>query len=292
MASPDCRLTKGRRTGDPSFGWRQRTLKAAIDCVGVGVHSGRRVNLTIRPAAADHGIVFRRTDLNRAIAARFDNVADTRLCTVLADPAMPSARVGTVEHLMAALAGLAIDNAADRGRWPGNPDPRRLRRAVRVPAGLRRIGGTGRAAPCDRDPPPVRVTAGKSWAELRPLGPVTRAAQPVLEMDLSIDFAASAIGRQSASLAADAGQLPPRDRRRPHLRPRRGSRAASGRRPGARRQPRQRDRRRWREHPQSRRPAHGRTSSPATSCWTPSATWRWPAAGCTDASSPTAPVTS
>jgi UDP-3-O-[3-hydroxymyristoyl] N-acetylglucosamine deacetylase len=94
-----------------SSAWRQRTVKTAIDCVGVGVHSGQRVNLTIRPAAADHGIVFRRTDLSREIAARFDNVTDTRLCTVLADPAMPSARVGTVEHLMAALSALSIDNA-------------------------------------------------------------------------------------------------------------------------------------------------------------------------------------
>ena len=102
---------KDATPADISSGCRQRTLKAAINCVGIGVHSGRRVTVTIRPAAADHGIVFHRTDLNRVIAAHFDNVADTRLCTVLADPAMASARIGTVEHLMAALSGLAIDNA-------------------------------------------------------------------------------------------------------------------------------------------------------------------------------------
>src|SRR5215213_4201536 len=93
------------------IGWRQRTLKTAIGCVGVGVHSGQRVNLTLRPAPADHGIVFRRTDLGCDIEARFDNVCDTRLCTALADPAHPTVRVSTVEHLMAALAGLRIDNA-------------------------------------------------------------------------------------------------------------------------------------------------------------------------------------
>ena len=94
-----------------SSGCRQRTLKTAIDCVGVGVHSGKRVNLTIRPADTDNGLVFRRTDLGREIPARFDNVGSTHLCTVLADPAMPSARVGTVEHLLAALHALAINNA-------------------------------------------------------------------------------------------------------------------------------------------------------------------------------------
>ena len=182
------------------FGWRQRTLKAAIDCVGVGVHSGRRVNLTIRPAAADHGIVFRRTDLGRAIAARFDNVTDTRLCTVLADPAMPSARVGTVEHLMAALAGLAIDNALIEVDGPEVP--------ILDGSAAPFVFLLDCAGSVEQDAPrrvieirrPIRVTAGEAWAELRPLGPVTRAAQPVLDMDLSIDFAASAIGRQSASL--------------------------------------------------------------------------------------------
>ena len=66
---------KDATPGDISSGCRQRTLKAAINCVGVGIHSGRRVTLTIRPADADHGIVFHRTDLNRVIAAHVDNVA-------------------------------------------------------------------------------------------------------------------------------------------------------------------------------------------------------------------------
>ncbi|MDR3532748.1 MAG: UDP-3-O-acyl-N-acetylglucosamine deacetylase [Rhodopila sp.] len=183
-----------------SFGWRQRTLKTAIDCVGVGVHSGHRVNLTIRPAAADHGIVFRRTDLGRDIEARFDNVADTRLCTVLADPAMQSARIGTVEHLMAAFAGLGIDNAlveVDGAEVPildGSAAPFLF---LLDCAGSVEQDAPRRVIEIRR---PVRVAAGDAWAELRPLGPAARAVSPTLEMDLSIDFAASAIGRQSASL--------------------------------------------------------------------------------------------
>jgi UDP-3-O-[3-hydroxymyristoyl] N-acetylglucosamine deacetylase len=187
-------------TTDASIGWRQRTLKTAIDCVGVGVHSGLRVRLTIRPAAPDHGIVFHRTDLNRTIAARFDNVIDTRLCTVLADPAMPSARVGTVEHLMAALAGLAIDNALIEIDGPEIP--------ILDGSAAPFVFLLDCAGSVEQDAPrqvievcrTVRVAAGKAWAELRPLGPVSRTVQPVLEMDSSIDFAASAIGRQSASL--------------------------------------------------------------------------------------------
>jgi UDP-3-O-[3-hydroxymyristoyl] N-acetylglucosamine deacetylase len=182
------------------IGWRQRTLKAAIDCVGIGVHSGRRVTLTIRPAAADHGIVFRRTDLGRAIPARFDHVTDTRLCTVLSDPSMPGARVGTIEHLMAALSALAIDNALVELDGPEVPI---LDGSAAPFLFLLDCAGT-----VDCDAPrriidirrPIRVTAGAAWAELRPLTPVVRAADPLLQMELSIDFDAGAIGRQSASL--------------------------------------------------------------------------------------------
>jgi UDP-3-O-[3-hydroxymyristoyl] N-acetylglucosamine deacetylase len=185
---------------DASAGWRQRTLKTAIDCVGVGVHSGRRVNLVIRPAPADHGIVFRRTDLNRTIPARFDNVADTRLCTVLADPAMQSARIGTVEHLMAALSGLQIDNALIELDGPEVP--------ILDGSAAPFVFLLDCAGSVEQDAPhrvieirrTIRVTKGDAWAELRPLAPVTRAVQPMLEMDLTIDFQASVIGRQSASL--------------------------------------------------------------------------------------------
>lgn len=89
----------------------QRTLKDAIDCVGIGLHSGAKATLTLQPAPIDHGIVFRRTDLPvpaRDIPARHDHVVDTRLCTMIGNA--HGARVGTVEHLMAALAGSGITN--------------------------------------------------------------------------------------------------------------------------------------------------------------------------------------
>lgn len=89
----------------------QRSLKTAIDCVGIALHSGVRVAMTLSPAASGTGIVFRRRDLGIDIPARFDLVADTRLCTVLAHPGIAAARVATVEHVMAALAGTGITNA-------------------------------------------------------------------------------------------------------------------------------------------------------------------------------------
>jgi UDP-3-O-[3-hydroxymyristoyl] N-acetylglucosamine deacetylase len=182
------------------LGWRQRTLKAAIGCVGIGVHSGKRVNLTLRPAPPDHGIVFRRSDLGRNVAARFENVCDTRLCTSLADPAMPSVRVGTVEHIMAALSGMNIDNALIEIDGPEIP----ILDGSSAPflflidcAGVTELDAPRQVIEVRET---IRVNAGAAWAELRPLGPSARSAQPVLEMDLSIDFAASAIGRQSCSL--------------------------------------------------------------------------------------------
>jgi UDP-3-O-[3-hydroxymyristoyl] N-acetylglucosamine deacetylase len=177
--------------------WRQRTLKTAIGCVGVGVHSGRKTSLTLHPATPNHGIVFRRTDLGVDIPARFDNVSDTRLCTVIGSG---DARVGTVEHLMAALAGTGIDNALIEIDGPEVPildgsaapflflldcagiveqfEPRAMIEIMR----------------------PIRVTDGEAFAELRPYPRSSRIAPPVLEMELTIDFAAPAIGKQGCAL--------------------------------------------------------------------------------------------
>lgn len=87
----------------------QRTLAQAIRATGVGLHSGNKVELTLRPAPVDHGIVFRRIDLDPpvSIAADARLVQDTRMCTALE---RGGARVGTVEHLLSAIAGLGIDN--------------------------------------------------------------------------------------------------------------------------------------------------------------------------------------
>lgn len=88
---------------------QQRTLKSLTRAVGVGVHSGQRVELTLRPAPPDTGIVFRRTDLPVPvdIAMTATSVTDTRMATTVSSG---SAKVSTVEHLMSACAGLGIDN--------------------------------------------------------------------------------------------------------------------------------------------------------------------------------------
>src|SRR5579862_3378603 len=88
----------------------QRTLKNTIRATGVGLHTGKKVLMTLRPAPPDSGIVFRRSDLAESvdIPAHAENVGDTMLGTTLVKG---DARVSTVEHLLSAFAGLGIDNA-------------------------------------------------------------------------------------------------------------------------------------------------------------------------------------
>ncbi len=88
---------------------RQRTIQSLVRATGVGLHTGARVNLTLRPAAPDTGIVFCRTDLPEPKDFRVapELVTDTRLCSALE---ANGTKVATVEHLMSALAGLGIDN--------------------------------------------------------------------------------------------------------------------------------------------------------------------------------------
>ncbi len=89
---------------------KQRTLKNAIKATGIGLHTGEKIYLTLLPAPADTGIVFRRVDLDEPveIAARPENVGSTTLSTTLMKDGV---RISTVEHLLSALAGLGIDNA-------------------------------------------------------------------------------------------------------------------------------------------------------------------------------------
>ncbi len=89
--------------------FQQRTIKNLVKTTGVGLHSGRRVELTLRPAAPDTGIVFHRVDLPEVVdlPAQAAMVSDTRMASVLQ---VGDVRVSTVEHLMSALAGLGIDN--------------------------------------------------------------------------------------------------------------------------------------------------------------------------------------
>ena len=88
---------------------KQRTLKKAISAIGVGLHNGEKVTLTLRPAAADTGIIFKRVDLPQPneLRATAQAVHDTRLCSALEENGV---RIATVEHIMSALAGLGIDN--------------------------------------------------------------------------------------------------------------------------------------------------------------------------------------
>ena len=91
---------------------KQKTLKSAISCTGIGLHSGEKITMTLHPADIDTGIVFRRTDIQGGgaeIPAKQDAVIDTRLCTTIG--LEPSKSIATIEHLMAALAGSGIDNA-------------------------------------------------------------------------------------------------------------------------------------------------------------------------------------
>src|SRR5690606_3136886 len=88
---------------------KQRTLKSAIKATGVGLHGGKKVTMTLRPAAPNTGVVFRRVDLPQPVDIPADALAvtDTRLCSLVEKDGV---KVGTVEHIMSALAGLGIDN--------------------------------------------------------------------------------------------------------------------------------------------------------------------------------------
>src|SRR2546423_6467646 len=103
------RATPRSSPGATTIMLNQRTLKNAIKTTGVGLHTGARVDLHLRPAAPDSGIVFHRVDLPQAISipARAESVGDTRLSSTLKKD---GASISTVEHLMSALAGLGIDN--------------------------------------------------------------------------------------------------------------------------------------------------------------------------------------
>lgn len=175
-----------------------RTLRHAIDCCGTGLHSGRETRLVLKPAAAGTGILFRRTDLGIDLPARFDLVTDTRLCTKLSAPGHPEATVGTIEHVMAALSACGIDNAVIEVDGPEIPifdgsaapflflidcagiaDLAAARDMIEVlrPVTVSENGATARLEP---------LPAGRSWVGL--------------DLSLSIDFAASAIGHQSFDL--------------------------------------------------------------------------------------------
>jgi UDP-3-O-[3-hydroxymyristoyl] N-acetylglucosamine deacetylase len=174
---------------------QQKTLKAAIHCRGVGLHTGARVNMTLHPAAPGTGITFRRRDLDGAeIAAHWRNISDSTLCTTIGTEG--GAKVATIEHLMAALAGLEIDNAIVELDGPEVP----VMDGSAAPfvfliecAGITEQAASRRGIKVLK---PVKVAADGSSATLLPADG--------LRLSFAIDFASSAIRCQELSYDVDA----------------------------------------------------------------------------------------
>lgn len=163
----------------------QKTIRRAVETEGVGIHRGAHVRLQLRPAPTGTGVVFIRTDLDVAIPARAENTRDLSYATTLA---VRGAEVGTVEHLMAALAGMGVTNVfvdMDGAEVPvldGSSLP-----FVQL---LRRAGIVEQSAsiPEVRVLEPIRVGDGERWVELLP--------SEELLVDYAIRFESQAVGRQ------------------------------------------------------------------------------------------------
>jgi UDP-3-O-[3-hydroxymyristoyl] N-acetylglucosamine deacetylase len=176
----------------------QRTLKSEAIFTGVGLHSGQPVRMIIKPASADYGIWFRRSDLTSGdtmIAARWDAVVQSRLCTLVANASGNS--VSTIEHVMAALAGCGIHNALIEIDGPevpildGSAAPFV---ATLLARGLREQAAPVRAI---RILQPVEVREGEAFARFEP--------SEMMEIDFRIDFLEAAIGRQEKTLNMSNG---------------------------------------------------------------------------------------
>ena len=173
---------------------RQRTLKTTIKTTGVGLHTGARVDLTLRPAAPDRGIVFHRVDLPTPveIPANARYVGDTRLSSSLTKD---GARVSTVEHLMSALAGLGVDNLHIDVAGPEIP-------IMDGSAGpfvflLQSAGMEEQAAPKRylRIKEPIEVRDGDKWARFAP--------HHGFVLDFTIDFPHPVFGSENRHVIID-----------------------------------------------------------------------------------------
>ncbi|MBK6467345.1 MAG: UDP-3-O-acyl-N-acetylglucosamine deacetylase [Rhodobacter sp.] len=180
----------------------QNTLKAAVSFSGVGLHTGRSVRMIVRPASADYGIWFRRTDIvgdgtgpDAMVPAIWSAVTPSRLCTVVENA--DGVSVSTIEHLMAALAGSAIHNALIEIDGPevpildGSAEPFVARFIAR---GLVEQSADVRVIRVLKS---VEVREGEAVARLEP--------SDMLEIDFSIDFSEAAIGRQERRLNMSNG---------------------------------------------------------------------------------------
>lgn len=174
---------------------RQRTLKEIVKTTGVGLHSGRKVTLTLCPAAANTGIIYRRTDVTPPVdfPANPEDVRDTMLCTALVND--EGIRISTVEHLNAALAGMGIDNAVVEVDAPEIP----IMDGSASPFVflLQQAGIEVQNAPKRfiRVKKPVRFEDGDKWAELVPY--------QGFRMDFEIDFNHPAIESDEQRLLFD-----------------------------------------------------------------------------------------
>lgn len=177
----------------------QRTLAGSIGCRGVALHGGMDVSMTLRPAAPDTGIVFRRTDITEranTIEALWCNVVDTRLNTCLGNASGVTA--ATVEHLMAALAGMGVDNAVVDLDGPEVP--------IMDGSASPFVFLIECAGLADQDAPaqvievlrPVTVTDGNRTASLLP-------GTDGLEVSVAIDFASEAVRQQSCTVRIEHG---------------------------------------------------------------------------------------
>jgi len=146
---------------------KQRTLKQLVRAVGIGLHSGTKVTLVLRPAAAETGIVFRRVDLDPPVDIKLaaDVVVDTRMATTIG---RDSVRIATIEHLMSALAGLGIDNCyidVDAAEIPIMDGSAASFVFLLQSAGIEELNAPKRFVRVLR---PVEVVDGDKWARLEP----------------------------------------------------------------------------------------------------------------------------
>ena len=146
---------------------KQRTLKQLVRAVGIGLHSGTKVTLVLRPATAETGIVFRRVDLDPPVDIKLspDAVVDTRMATTIG---RDSVRIATIEHLMSALAGLGIDNCyidVDAAEIPIMDGSAASFVFLLQSAGVEELNAPKRFVRVLR---PVEVVDGDKWARLEP----------------------------------------------------------------------------------------------------------------------------
>lgn len=181
--------------------YQQKTIKHEISCVGIGLHTGNKISMTLKPAEINTGIVFHRTDAagrDAYIPARHEYVVDTRMCTCIGNK--DGVKVATIEHLMAAIHAMGINNMMIDIDGPETP----VMDGSSAPfvfllecAGIKAQGASLKAL---RILKPVRYTSGDKELVLTP-------AEKGLNMHFSIDFPASVIGHQEADLDLTAANF-------------------------------------------------------------------------------------